>query len=184
MKSKLFLVLAFFSGTLFINQNASADGMYWGGGVGTASWDLKPLNGIFELEDGTAINLFWGTRLQNFGGEMSFAFSSHDWKGSGGQATHNAGNLILAGLGYLPLSQTADVYGKIGVNLWHTTVDFLGAKYDGDDGVGIAAGFGLNVLVSPNLALRLQYDYLPGLGDRLDEGDVTMMTVNLAYYYL
>ena len=82
------------------------------------------------------------------------------------------------------MSETVDVYGKVGVNLWHTTVDLLGTKYDGDDGVGIAAGFGLNVSVSPYLVLRLQYDYLPGIGDSIDEGDLTMMTVNLAYFYL
>lgn len=182
MKIKWFVKVVFCITVIFVNSNVLADGVYFGGGFGTASWDLKPL-GVFDLEDNTALNLFWGARTQNFGGELSFAFSDHDWKGTGGQATHNASNLVVAGLGYLPLASTLDLYGKVGLNFWHTTVDFIGTNYDGDDGIDMTVGFGLNITVSPTFLLRLQYDYLPGLGDGLDDGDITMMTVNFAYVY-
>lgn len=171
------LLLIFGSNLVF------AEGLYFGAGLGNASWDLKPLYGSFELEDSTPFRLFLGSKTGVIGGEMEVDFSAHDWVGSGGQATHNASSLIFSGLYYIPIANGFDLYGKAGINIWHTTVDFVGVNYDGDDGIDIAAGFGLNFTMTPNFLLRIEYQYLPGLGDGVDKGDISQFTVNAAYSY-
>lgn len=182
MKNSL-LKLLVAVGLLLSTSSIAFASSYFGGGIGNASWDLKPLFGSFELEDGTAIRLFYGTRTGNFGGEMELAFSEHDWKGSGGQATHNATHFIFSGVGYFPLANYVDLYGKVGLNLWGTSVDLLGANYEGEDGIDIALGFGLNFKATDQFIIRAEYQILPGLDDGIDEGDVTQFTVNGALVF-
>lgn len=182
MKNKLLIRLVTIGAMLITGSNASA-GVYFGGGLGTASWDLKPFYGTFELEDGAAIRLFGGTRFGYFGGEMELAFSAHDWKGSGGQITHNATSVIFSGVGYLPLANFVDAYGKLGMNLWGTSVDVADINLEGDNGIDIAFGVGLSFNATPNLLIRLEYQSMPGLGDSVDEGDISQFTVNGAYSY-
>jgi len=184
MKIKPLIILAVSGSLMVINGAALAESAFFGLGFGNASWDLTPYYGNFELEDGTATKLYWGARNEkNFGAEISLAVSNHDWKPKVADNSHYDSNFVVAFLGYLPLASTFDLYGKAGINFWHTRVDFLGGNYDGDKGIGFMAGFGLNVGITPKLLLRLDYDYLPGLGDSIDSGDITMTTVSLAYVY-
>lgn len=165
-----------------VSGSASADS-YFGFGLGNASWDLKPFFGTNELEDGTAVRLFGGTRTGNFGMEIEFSFSEHDWKGSGGLATHNAGGLIFSGVGYLGLAPGFDLYGKAGLNLWNTTVDFLGLNYDGEDGINLALGVGLDIAATEQFHIRMEYQMLGTLDDGVDEGDLSQLTINGAYFF-
>lgn len=162
--------------------SSAAAGSYWGAGVGNASYDLKVL-GVVSLEDGTPIRFFGGNRTGDFGMEIEYSFSEHDWSGAGGLATHNVGSLIFSGVAYHTLSEGFDLYGKAGLNLWNTTVDLVGTNYDGDNGVGLALGFGLDITATEQFHIRLEYQMLNGIGDSIDEGDVTQMTVNGAYFF-
>ena len=110
-----------------ISIQANADN-YWGIGLGNSSFDIKPLYGIFEVDDGTVFKFVLGGRSDNTGYEMGLSFASYDWTGTS-LATHNVFNLTLAGIGFLPVTDSLDVFGKIGVNLWSTTVDFVGDTY-------------------------------------------------------
>lgn len=155
---------------------------YLGGGLGRATWDLEPLD-ITTLEDGIAIRLFGGIKNGNIGGEMELSFSMHDWKGSGGQITHNAVSVVFSGVGYIPMLTTLDLYGKLGLNMWGTSVDIQNDVYEGDNGIDIAMGIGLNFHAGENFLIRIEYQSLPGLGDGIDEGDITQYTVNFAFEY-
>ena len=157
-------------------------GNYWGFGLGNASFDLKVLDTI-PLDDGTAIRVLWGTRTGDFGMEAEFSTSEHDWEGGGGIASHTVGNIVLSGIGYLPISEGFDLYGKAGLNLWNTTVDVLGTSYEGENGIGLALGGGLDIAASEQFHIRLEYQMLPGIEDGIDEGDVTQMTISGTYFY-
>lgn len=124
-----------------------------------------------------------GTRQNNLGLEIEFNFADYDWKDLGGQATHNVTNLVFSGLGYIPISNRFDVFGKIGFNFWGTDVDFFGINYEGDSGIDLAYGAGINFTATNTVNLRFEYQILPGLGDGVDEGDIsqTMFDVMLVF---
>jgi len=164
------LVIAFTA-----SQSAFA-GSYWGLGAGTTTWDIKPLFGAFEVKDGPTLDLLMGVRNGNFAFEGEFTYSAHDWVGVS-NATHNASNLILAGLGFLPINQTFELYGKIGVDFWRTTVDFGGYNFDGDNSTALVVGAGVNININPSFSLRAEYKRVNGLGDGVDKGDIGQSTL-------
>ena len=160
-------------------SNASAAGVgYFGGGLGRATWDLEPFGN--ELEDGLAMKIFGGTRDGYFGGEIELTFSSHDWDTNSVNATHTAAHIIFSGLGYLPLFSGLDLYGKIGLNMWGTSVEDSGDIYKGDNGIDIALGVGLNFNVNDKVMIRIEHQSLPGMSDGIDDGDVKQNTISLA----
>jgi Outer membrane protein beta-barrel domain len=169
---------------LMLSTNTFAGG-YWAIGGGTTSWDLKPASflGAFELENGATIDMLIGSRQGNMAFEGEFTFSSHDWVDSGGDLTHNALNLIIAGLGYLPINETFELYGKIGLDFWSTTVDVTDTNYEGDDGMTIVLGGGANLNLSESFGLRLEYKMMGGIGDGLDEGDISQTTLMAVFKF-
>ena len=187
MKHKMVRGVIVLAAILLSSNNALAAG-YLGLGFGTASWDIKPLLGLEEVDDGSPFKIFGGVRNGNFGWEIEFSMSEHDWYDSngivtfpGGKITHMADHLVFSGIGFLPLNRTFDLYGKVGLNIWSTTVDIQGFELEGDDGIDLAVGAGLNINVAQHFLIRLEGQYLPGIGDGLDEGDITQFTVNGAY---
>ena len=153
---------------------------YWGIGFGKSSFNIKPLYGSNEVDDSGAFKVVIGSRFGNLGYEMDFSFASYDWKGLS-SATHNASNVVFAGLGYLPISDSFDIYGKLGLNLWGTTVDYSGTLYDGDNGVGVAYGAGMDIQVTDKMTIRAEYQAMNGIGDGIDEGDISNVTVSLLF---
>jgi hypothetical protein len=160
---------------LTLSQSSFAGG-YWAIGGGTTSWNIKPVYGTFEVENGPTFDILLGLRKGNFAFEGEFTYSSHDWVGVS-NATHNVGNLIFAGLGFLPIGQTFEIYGKLGVDFWKTTVDFGGANYDGDNSAAFIAGVGVNIKFTPTFNLRAEYKAVNGVGDGVDEGNLGQTTI-------
>jgi len=167
------LVFAF-----LLSTNAAA-GTYWGIGIGKASWSLQSYLSSYELKDGPVLDVFFGMRSGNFGFEGELTASSHDWVDA--PATHHAANAIIAAMGYLPVSQTVDFYGKLGFDFWHTTVDYAGYNYDGDSGLSLVYGVGLNFGLSPTMGMRLEYKMMNDLGDGVDKGDMSQATLSLVF---
>ena len=175
MLFKSILRMAAVFAAVSLSQNTFA-GSYWGIGLGSSSWTLKPLHGAYELDNGATLDLVFGRKSGHLGFEGEFTFSSHDWKNYYGSATHNVGNLILAGMAYLPLGQSFELYGKIGADLWRTTVDYSGTTYDGDNGFSAVVGAGVNINITRTTGLRLEYKQMNGLGDGVDKGDIKQGT--------
>ena len=174
-------IIRIFFGTLLLGASFTVQaGSYWGVGLGRGSWDLEvtPLTPDFSLEHSAAFRLFLGFRENNLGGEMEISYSEHDWKGLP-NASHTAVNLVFSGLAYLPLSVNFELYGKLGLNFWTTSVDFFGINYDGGDGIDFMAGVGARYIISGNIGVRLEFQSLPGLDDGIDKGDMTLTTANI-----
>lgn len=157
-------------------------GNYWGLGLGNSSFDIRPLFGSFEVDDGTAFKFIMGSRSNNTGLELDFSFASYDWTGVS-NATHNVFNMTIAGIGYVPVTNGVDLFGKVGMNLWSTTVDFIGSTYDGDDSIGLSIGGGIDFEVSSRTHIRAEYQMLNGIGDGVDEGDISQFTINAVFNY-
>lgn len=164
------------------SHSAMAKKSYWGAGVGPSSFSLKPFFETDETEDGTAIRLLFGKRNNNTSFELDFSFADYDWTYNPGNS-HSVLNIVLSGVGYLPVSENFSLFGKVGVNIWSTTVDFLGETLDGDDGIGIAASGGIDFAASESFHITAEFQILPGLSDGIDDGDISQFLVNGVYYY-
>ena len=174
-KKLLMLAVVMASLLSVTHAHANETKKYFGFGIGNASWDLEPLGN--SLENGTAIRGFIGLRTGNKGFEAELDASFHDWEGWS-QSTHYATHLILSGVGYIPVSPAVDLYGKIGLNQWTTTVDLWGTSDEGESGFNLALAGGVNFGLSEKVHLRTEYQFLPGLDDGLDKGDISQFTVN------
>lgn len=179
MLLKNLLAVLIFVPAILCSSSAFA-GSYWGIGLGSASWNLVPYYSAYELKNGPAIDAFFGLRNGPFGIEGELTASSHDWVDFP-SATHHDANLIIAGMGYLPIGQYFDLYGKLGFDYWHTTVDFLGGTFDGDSGISLLYGVGMNFGLSPTMGLRLEYKQMNDIGDGLDKGDLSVTTLSLVF---
>jgi hypothetical protein len=165
----------------FTSNQALAEN-YWGIGLGNSSFDIKPLYGSDEVDDAIDLKFVVGSRTSSTGYEMDLSFASYDWTHTS-DATHNAFNLVFTGIGYLPVSESVDLYGKIGLNLWSTTVDYAGTLYEGDNGIGISFGGGIDFQVTDDTHFRLEYQQLNGIGDGIDEGDISNVTLTAVFDY-
>jgi len=179
MRTKSVLTSFVFVFAIMLSPNVFA-GSYWGIGLGSSSWDLKPLLGAYELKDGPTLDVFFGVRNGNFGFEGELTASSHDWVGFSA-ATHHAANLIIAGIGYLPVGQSVDLYGKLGFDYWATSVDYFGYNYDGDRGISLVYGVGVQAAMTPTMSLRFEYKMMNDIGDGLDKGDLSQATLSLVF---
>jgi opacity protein-like surface antigen len=167
--------------TSLISTQVTADN-YWGLGLGNSSFDIRPFFNSFEVDDGAVIKFIMGSRSNNSGLELDFSFASYDWTGVS-NATHNVFNMTIAGIGYVPVADSVDLFGKVGMNIWSTTVDFIGSTYDGDDSIGLSIGGGIDFELSSRTHIRAEYQMLNGIGDGVDEGDISQFTVNAIFNY-
>lgn len=171
-------LVAFFTLLLSLSGTHAIAQSYWGLGAGSSSFDLMPL-GLETLEDGTAIRFVLGDT--NSGFEMDISIADYDWA-TVPESEHHAFNLIFSGVKQVPINETFSVFGKIGINLWTADVTLLGTEYEGDSGIGIAASAGLDFAISNEFHISAEYQVLPGLGDGLDEGDVSQLLFNVIFY--
>lgn len=170
-----------------LSQSAVASDWYLGVGGGNAAYDITPLLGLMKVEDTTAVDIFVGERTDNLSAEAAFFFSNHDWEGLGnlGSATHETFSFVVYGVAYLPLGENFELFGKVGVNFWSVDVEAnipvlnLSGEYVGENGIDIAYGGGASIGVFESFDIRLDYQVLPGMGDGLDEGDISKITASL-----
>lgn len=158
--------------------NANAGGGYWGGALGSSSYDV--VDG--ELDDGTALRIFAGTKTDGLGFEVEFSFADYAIPTTGIDVT--ATNLIFSGIGYVPVANGADLYGKLGVNKWSTELTDGTQTADLEDGIGLAMGVGVNIVASERLNFRIEYQILSRIEieDGFD-GDITQLTFGVALSY-
>lgn len=157
---------------------------YLGLGVGNASYSLKSIVGYEEVDDGVVGKVVFGQRTANgLGFELDISGSSHDWNGLLGAATHDVTNFVIAGTANMSVAKDSELFGKLGINMWSTTVDVSGSTYEGDDGFGLAAGGGLEFRATKQIGIRGELLYLPGVSDGVDDGDVTELTLQGLWYF-
>lgn len=182
MKRKIFVQASVLSlGILFFSTSVLAGG-YWGLGAGSASLDLKPLFGTEELEDSTMLKFILGSRTKNFALELDISAGVFDWVSSSANSHAVA---VVSGnvLGFIPISETFELFGKAGLNTSSTSVDYYGSVYEGDSGFGISYGAGLLVNVTEKFALRAEYQGITGIDDGVDSGDLDWVSVQLVFAF-
>jgi len=183
MTARTYLPVWLLSASLLGSLSSPATASYFGLGVGSAQYDIRPLLGTERVEEGAPFTLFVGNRGRNLGFELGLSGSQFDWKNYGGQASHHVSSAVFAGIAYTPMNPIVSLYGKLGLNFWSTTVDYLGSEYNGDDGVSPALGAGMDIAFAPSISFRFEYLYTLDVGDGVDKGNISMFTASGVFYF-
>lgn len=143
--------------------NAAQPGGYLGLSFGESDDDI--LN-----ETDSAMKFFGGYNFSpNLGGEIAFVDLGE----------FSSGNLEQDGLsfhlvGYLPVSQTFDLFGKFGFFNWEVRAFGLS-----DTGTDLSYGFGGEIHLSNQLGLRAEWETY----DDVSGGDVDLFSLGLNYRF-
>ncbi|MCK5639892.1 MAG: hypothetical protein KAJ19_03815 [Gammaproteobacteria bacterium] len=153
---------------------------YYGiGFIGKATWDL----GAEYTNKHLVWSLLVGRRTRNKSFELEVAAAQYEQYG---QTDYNASHLTFSVLKYQPIFSSADIYGKIGLNSWITSVDNEGIRTKSDDGINIALSAGLQFKFKPdkkNIIIRFEGKVLPDISNGVDEGDIRQFTTTIIGYY-
>lgn len=144
------IITLLFSTVLAFNifGNAVMAENYFGVAIGSAD---------IEGTDDSSLKLFGGVRNSNHGFEIAY----HDLgkqaeTALGITASTEVTGLELSGVGYLPVSSSMDLFGKLGLLLWDMDINLTGFPTLSTDGNDLIFGVGLQYNSTDNFSLRLE----------------------------
>lgn len=160
---------AVFSSLFFlVSAAASAQGGYVGLSVGQTDVDLT------GFDDGRSLAIVAGFKInENFAMEGSFVDLGEAEDDIPPVWTLAADGINLAAVGIIPVNETVDIFGKLGVFMWDLTLDQAGAGEIGsNDGTDLSFGFGIAANLTKQFGLVFEYQNF-----ELDSQDVTNMSI-------
>ena len=128
------------------------------------------------------LKVFLGNRIDDHAFEVDISVGDFDWVNTNA-ASHSIVNMSANALGFIPMSDTFELFGKIGINLSTTTVEFLGTDYEGESGIGLSYGGGLLVNLTETFALRAEYQALTGIDDGVDSGSLDWLSLQAVFVF-
>lgn len=160
--------------TFLLSSAAFAQDPYIGFGVGSATYT----EGDFDESD-TGFSLYGGSRLtKNFGLELSFTdFGNLEGDYNGINASAEVSGVGAAAVGYLPLNDKFDLFGKAGMMAWDADLEY-GALNGNDDGTDLLYGVGAIYHANEQFSVRADWQAVD-----LDDGDLDMFSLNAEFHF-
>ena len=176
-----------------IPASASDTGFYLGAGIGIASVDPKkfyPELGNYTENPDIGYKAYGGFRFLKFlGVEAGYTnFGNLQFPEKNVQGWQEIADINVKGwdafvVGILPVSNVVDIYGKLGIMAWDTTITstlrgeihYTESSTGTDTAYGIGAGF----WVGPNVTLRVEGEWFK-IGDY---ETVPFYTVDVTYTF-
>ena len=187
---KLTILLAFFIVTAFsIEATAQEAPTSNKGGLG-------PRFGFYKAPDAEDGTMFIGAQFRSrgksvFGGEFAIEYRGEQtYDISGGEMTVRQIPVTGSVLVFVPVAPNFQPYGLAGLGAYYSLYDYDGtfsSSNDAEVNIGYHLGFGLDVPVTANAALNVDYRYLflegnnDNLGDKEYSGNV--LTGGLTFYF-
>ncbi|MEJ2463774.1 MAG: outer membrane beta-barrel protein [Candidatus Thiodiazotropha sp.] len=158
-----------FMGFCFLSSAVYAQSGYFGFGVGTANYSEANFD-----ESDTGLNIYGGFLAnENLGFEISYTdFGKEEGNYLGYDASVEVTGLGLSAIGFLPLSNDFNLFGKVGLMAWDADIG-LGPFSDSTDGSDLLFGFGATYQISDQFSLRGAWEFVD-----LDEGELDMLSIN------
>ena len=167
-----------------------------GVGSGTAS-GIDQTAGTLSLTGGnrskTSLKVFGGFRFTpNWGLEAQYSdLGTRDFVVSRGNAQVNSGSVkasqfSIAGTGTLPLASNFSLFGKIGVsnNSGKANVNIPVKNFTGSDNkTDLLIGFGVSYALTPQIAVRAEYEDFGKFNSRGNSVRVNNFAVGLQYSF-
>jgi len=161
--------------------------MYGGASIGVASQDK------FSDGNATAGKIYGGIRFNQAwsleGGYMGFGEVEHEGKDDRNpmQLSSDSNALYVAGVGYMPVSNQMEVFGKAGLAKWtqdNTKEVPRIDTYDSlhDSGTSPMLGLGAQYWLNKNMQARAEWERVVNMGDGDDfETDADSFSIGLTF---
>jgi len=158
---------------LGISSLAAAEG-YIGGAIGSTDVD-EP-----GFDNSDTYKVYGGFRAGNIGVEAAYLnFDGFDVQGSGGAEYVDGDGIEVSAIGFLPLNQNVELFGKLGLLSWNLDANSFGSTFGSDDGNSFAYGAGLQFKPAEQISLRLEYQ---GFND-VSGADLSSIFVGAAVHF-
>jgi OmpA-OmpF porin, OOP family len=169
MKGRLVLGLLLMAVTL----QAQA-GPYAGFKVGKLDYDLP------YFEDPTTFEVFLGNRFnENFAVELNYIDLGESEDGIPPVWTLSGDSVGIGLRLFLPLSETVEFTGRLGIHSWQLELHEAGTgTIADDDGTDLFYGVGVNVGLTPNIGMGAHYTVYD-----LDEEDASVLSFDLQFRF-
>ena len=132
-----------------LNVNPAMASGYFGASLGSAD---------MEGTDDSSIKVFGGYRQDSIGFEAAYHdLGKQEESGLGLTASIEATGIELSGAGFIAVSPTFDLFGKIGVLAWDADVSLTGFPSVSIDGTDLIYGIGAQYNPSNNTSIRLEF---------------------------
>ena len=132
---------------LIVNPAIAAG--YFGAAIGSAD---------MEGVDDSSFKIFGGSRQDNVGFEAAYHdLGKQEESGLGLTASIEVTGIELSGAGFMPVSPTFELFGKIGVLLWDADLSLTGYPSVSIDGTDLILGFGAQFTPSNDTSIRLEF---------------------------
>ena len=156
-----------------LSSFAAAQG-YIGGAFGSTDVD-EP-----GFDNSDTYKIYGGFRAGNLGIEGAYInFDGFDVQGSGGTQYVDGDGLEVSGIGFLPLGENVELFGKLGVLAWNLDANTFGSSFGSDDGTSFAYGAGIQFKPAQQVSLRLEYQ---GFQD-VSGSDLSSVMFGAAYHF-
>jgi len=142
---------------------AVGTGGYFGVSVGTASDDILD-------EDDSGLKIYGGFNASE---QMGYEFAFVDLGEYVGGAISQYG-LAMDLVGYYPVNESVDIFGKVGLFLWTIEIGFFS-----DSGTDLTYGFGLNFGLTDQVSVRAELENFSDISG----GDVSLVSAGLTFSF-
>jgi OmpA-OmpF porin, OOP family len=191
--SALVLSLPALAATSAIAADAAAStSFYVGGNLGKSNFKFKCDDGVSCSDPSVNFKLLGGYQFSpNFAVEGAYLnFGTAKASVDDYKEKVRVHSFTLAGLGIIPLSNEAQLFGKIGLHHSRGKLDIdypygYGSSSSSGHKTGLLLGAGLQYDFTSNLAGRFEYERLNFGSDRLpsDKNNISMFSLGLLYKF-
>ncbi len=145
-----------------VTSNVAFAANYVGVSLGPSELDTT------GFENAVATKLYGGIRRKNLGLEFAY-LNLGDFKVRNASfAKIEASVIEISGVGYLPMTNQFDFFGKLGFISWDTKGVVNGVEIGNDSGSTYTYGFGLQLTVAEKVSLKLEYQYINDISNASD----------------
>ncbi len=160
---------------LVANINIAFADNYIGGSFGQSDFNVT------GYDTSTAYKVYGGTRSTNFGVEAAYHnVGKFITQSIIGEASFNVTGFELSGVGYLPLNDKFELFGKVGAFSWENKLNIKSMNFIAkDSGTEITYGLGAQYKVMPTLSLRAEYQKFVNVSVT----DISTISLGAAYTF-
>jgi OOP family OmpA-OmpF porin len=190
--SALVIALPALVTTAAVADNAAGGKFYAGGGLGTSNFKADCSGSISCSNPKLNFKLLAGYQfMPNFALEGGYMHLGRiKIRGDGFNASERLSSFTLSGLGIVPLSKEAQLFGKLGAHFSHMKSK---ASYQGPEGsfsesdkfrkTGLLLGAGLQYDLTQNLTGRIEFERLNFGGGSSSKTNLNTFTASMMYSF-
>jgi len=157
--------------------------------VGDFCDDFSSIPGVSCEDTDTSFKVFGGAKInKNFAVEGSYIdFGELVAKDNFDSFTAEITGFNISAVGIIPVSDSVDIFGKVGMLFWDLKLALSGTFNDSlsEDGNDISFGFGANFDVNDTFAIRAEFEKFNSIGKEstTEESSVALLSLGAVFKF-